>query len=785
LPAHFEEQVSSDSLIELIRAIPLITHLPSTNNQTDVNHIFKQEITSEDLPIATVHDILPLHIKTETTEQIKTTIEDSEVQYTCEDERLSDSNIISITTESVQKPFYDNEETTLLSDESPAMLVNIHLPSTKIKTETRYTEKQIDEKSIINLTDEVDKQSEAISIQLKTTKIPKEELSQQTYDSKNESITTNAVIETAETSIFGEQQSLIRPKMEEDENVELSSDFFADIIRQIRTKTSNTHLPLINHTQQIAKNSTKDFSTEIIRPTSITSISATNIQDDELLKPSGIISTIKTVQETNFEETESIPSSIQSITHINESTPPIPDLNSQTNIKSSVQNSESLHHADQNSISDTCDNFQQTIEINPINQNTTESSYSTSELTNIMNSILNVPMKTLSEELINISQQSETTEPISSPNFFIPKTSTPSETEFKDLYQNRYFPFTTIEQTLSNFTLSNNEQLDEEKIAPDLTKMYYELQEQRHIQPVFNEIQTSDVNVNNHIEHFDIKSFSSISNLPSKEYRQVFGISDEIVNTVDDLKCNVDQTLQPIVSNEKSPIIETSDDHQSIASTDQEELVNKAIPNITSNVELNFRYTSLLDRINTLIKPLLDLSSSSFTTKNESISSNIKEDKDASTEIDNATSVIINIVTNSSLTTTNASNGKDVQSQVSTTTNQITSTAESTKSDDEVTVSKSSEELATKAGDDNQQQPSSTFPSKISTETSLESIQSVIKTQQQEDTVENLVNDIDLSTVGANQQQEYSIEDQKIEVSEMPVRILSFFSNEFYSFIIL
>jgi hypothetical protein len=172
------------------------------------------------------------------------------------------------------------------------------------------------------------------------------------------------------------------------------------------------------------------------------------------------------------------------------------------------------------------------------------------------------------------------------------------------------------------------------------------------------------------------------------------------------------------------------------------------------------------------------------------ISSSIKEDKDASTEIDNATSVIINavpnIVTNSSLTTTNASNGKDVQSEVSTTADQITSTAESTKSDDEVTVSKSSEELATKAGDDNQQQPSSTFPSKISTETSSESIQSVIKTQQQqEDTVENLVNDIDLSTVGANQQQEYSIEDQKIEVSEMPVRILSFFSNEFYSFILL
>jgi hypothetical protein len=691
--------------------MPRITHLPSMNNQTDITHT---------------------------------------VQHTCEDKRPSDSNIISITTESVQKPFHDNEEITVLSDESPAMLINIHLPSTKIKTETRYTEKQADEKSITNLTDEIEKQSEAISIQLKTTIIPKEELSQQIYDNKNESITTDSVIETAETSISGEQQPLFPSKTEEDENVELLSDFLADIIRQIITTTSNTHLPSVNHTKQVIEYSTKDPSTEITEPTSIKSTPTTNIQDNELLKSSGIISTTKSVQET-----ESIPSSKQSITYINESMSPVTDLNAQINTKSSVQNSELLHLAEQNSISDTYDNFQQTIEINPINQTTTESSYSTSELTNIMNSILNLPMKPLSEEFKNIPQQSKTTEPISSSNFFIPEISTSSETDFKDLYQHRYFPFTTIEQTLSNFTLADNEQLDEKKITSDLTKIYYELQEQRHIQPVFDEIKTkekqdtSDVNVNNHIEHFDIKSFSCISNMPSKEYRQVFGVSDDIVNT-----------LQSIISNEKSQIIETSEDHQTIVSTDQEELVNNAISNVTSNVELDFRYTSLFDRINTLIKPLLDLPSSSFINENELISSNIKEDKDAS-------------------------NRKDVQSQVSTTTDQITSITESIKPDDEVltptvtdnevTVSKSSEEIATKSGDDNQQQLSSTFPSKISTEPGSESIQSAIKTQQQEDTVETFVNDIDLSTAGTNQQQEYSTEDQKIEVSEMPVSILSFF----------
>jgi len=296
------------------------------------------------------------------------------------------------------------------------------------------------------------------------------------------------------------------------------------------------------------------------------------------------------------------------------------------------------------------------------------------------------------------------------------------------VYQDRYFPFTTIEQTLSNFTPLDNEQLGEKQITPDLTKIYYELQEQRHIQPVLDEKQEiSNVNLNNHIEHFDIKSFSSMSNLPSKEYRQVFGVPDEIVNTVNDLTYYVDQKLQSIVSNEKPQIIEVSEDNQPIISTDQEELINEITPSITSNAELDLRYTSLLDRINTLIKPLVDLSSSSFITENKSILSNIKEDKNSSNVIDYTTSVVTNVISNitpnlllkntNEETTissdTDASDRKDVQSQVS-----MTSTAESTKlndeiltptvTDGEIIASKSSEEISTKVKDDEQEQSSST-----------------------------------------------------------------------------
>jgi hypothetical protein len=263
-----------------------------------------------------------------------------------------------------------------------------------------------------------------------------------------------------------------------------------------------------------------------------------------------------------------------------------------------------------------------------------------------------------------------------------------------------------------------------------------------------------------------------VSNLPSREYRQVFGVPDEIFNTVNDLTYYVDQKLQSIDTNEKTQITETSEDHQSILSTDQEEIINPTTASITSNAELDLRYSSLLDRMHTLISPLLDLPSSTFTAENQSIPTKFKEP--------NLIDVVSNIANEETFTSssdTDAFKEKDVQASVSTMTDLKTSTTEPMESNDEiltpvvtdneVIVSKSSEEIATKAEDEEQHQPSlpglfeimknlfpSTLLSKTSTETSLE----------------------------GTQQQEYSTEDQQKEVSKTPVSKSVFFKANTHLF---
>jgi hypothetical protein len=224
-------------------------------------------------------------------------------------------------------------------------------------------------------------------------------------------------------------------------------------------------------------------------------------------------------------------------------------------------------------------------------------------------------------------------------------------------------------------------------------------------------------------------------------------------------------------SNEKPHIIEIFADHQLIISPDQNEPIQKPTPSIISNVELDFRYTLLLHRINTFIKPLTDLPSSSFIIENELIPSKIEEEKDSSNVIDYATSmatnVISNIVSNLSLTTTTTNEETIITSSPlqSSTTDRIPSIDEHQEIVDLLNI-----ESTTFAGkvqspittdgviqtkeDDEQQEPTSTglfqivknlLPSTLSSKTSTKSNSQT--TPQYENIVENLADQTDLSSI--------------------------------------
>ncbi|CAF0835128.1 unnamed protein product [Adineta ricciae] len=110
------------------------------------------------------------------------------------------------------------------------------------------------------------------------------------------------------------------------------------------------------------------------------------------------------------------------------------------------------------------------------------------------------------------------------------QTSSPVSTESltnvfpSNLLQNQYLPFDDI-------------QVVEEKDFFDLTKVYFELQEQRRLQTLDNNIELtvkqSDTDVPT--ESCKLESFSIVSNLPFKEYHQIFGISNIIDNTADQI----------------------------------------------------------------------------------------------------------------------------------------------------------------------------------------------------------------------------------------------------------
>ena len=197
------------------------------------------------------------------------------------------------------------------------------------------------------------------------------------------------------------------------------------------------------------------------------------------------------------------------------------------------------------------------------------------------------------------------------PTFFIPGTPTPEDRNFNDLYEHRHFISAPDQESPLHFSPIDRQesaqstiQTEEKKNIPNSPLAYYELQDQRHLlmspqESVENDkeetkpsslttwttVQSfadfeetekkpeiSDINLDDHAyeyaRRFDLESPSVVSHLPTNEYGQVFGISDDIVNTVDDMTYHIEQILSTELKNNQPPI--TSDEVKSISSEPDE-----------------------------------------------------------------------------------------------------------------------------------------------------------------------------------------------------------------------
>ncbi|CAM4793458.1 unnamed protein product [Rotaria magnacalcarata] len=342
----------------------------------------------------------------------------------------------------------------------------------------------------------------------------------------------------------------------QDETIEHSSDVSPDKLRQIEI----TYFPSIDNVREIIEKTANDSINQIpLISTPLTNIDdniTTTLLSNEALSDSLIGNAQFSIQDIISNESELLKSTYQD------------ELFNDIDTKS-FSSSQSIKFYDINtdSLSDPYNNLQQYADTNTADLITTDSCYSTHDLS------------------------SSSTESFTADSSF--------KTDFQDLNQSEYFITRNIEPISSEFPSIDIEESDKKTEASDLTKIYFELQERRNNAPLHVYQEKSNDN------HIGLKSFPQVTNLLSTEYYRVFGVSNDIINPVSDITKSGDLAFQSKDSNENKSIC--IDDNQSI------------IPSVTSNLELDFRYSSLLNRVDTLIQPLLN---SPSTTENESMLSN-------------------------------------------------------------------------------------------------------------------------------------------------------------------
>ncbi|CAF4554913.1 unnamed protein product [Rotaria sp. Silwood1] len=235
------------------------------------------------------------------------------------------------------------------------------------------------------------------------------------------------------------------------------------------------------------------------------------------------------------------------------------------------------------------------------------------------------------------------------PTFFVPETPNSSEVNFRELYKHRHFISDVVEESSSHFTPIDRQESvqsipmsEEKKVISDSPLAYYELQEKRHtlmspqestqiekpeqissslttwttMQPLIDyeekekKQDITDINLDDHAyeyaRRFDLESPSIISNLPTREYRQVFGVPDDIVNTVDDMTHHIDQQLSMQLKHDEQSIVSDDVKNISLQSNEQFQADDGQFTMPFSNAPVSDNVKRIIEAIEALDSDLLE-----------------------------------------------------------------------------------------------------------------------------------------------------------------------------------
>ncbi|CAF4115431.1 unnamed protein product, partial [Adineta steineri] len=711
-----EEVVSTDSLTETVRQIlatPVPVHLPSVPTR-EVEQISETDKVEPRSKSSSITETVQERTSEDTTQEV-------EAEHLSSEALTEAVRLILATPLTIHLPSVDAKTETTKENEEPLTAVSIEDTQ---KIDSVSDEPVLEKSTIITHTvKETTTENEESNVEDKFIPTDVSQSSDSLVELTHEIITTSPVDDKSRTTI-------------ESEEVLPSSDSLAEIVHQVFASPAKSA-----HTKEVSKKERSNIqsqSSESIEEESSTSKSTSSDSDQIPLR-----STSTDINEEQNEESflQDSTSSSENKTVSDESQSSFRPLISSTS--ASVSEDESFNDDNNQSLStslyatiksivngaidDACNSLEQSIslqsdnqpvisvpiiydstirddsELTPTKDTTSElynDYYSTSGLTNIVNSIVNLPNKASSElsaphedneiilsskpdfddqlditELSNIidtatkllntptstPEQSEVSEPISPhrasavhsslitddqdnintddhpPIFFVPQASTPTGKTFRDLYEHRYFAPETDEESSTEFAPLDREESvqsatpttsEEKRIVPDLPLAYYELLEQRHtlmspqqstdnekletttpslttwttVQPMtgYEKIEKkqeiSEINLDDnsyeYARRFDLESPSIISNLPTREYRQVFGIPDDIVNAVDDITYHIDQVLSKESDDKQQPI--TSDEAETLSFTSDEKSEIEEISPISDNVK---RITEALDAL--------------------------------------------------------------------------------------------------------------------------------------------------------------------------------------------
>ncbi|UJR26385.1 hypothetical protein I4U23_007717 [Adineta vaga] len=690
------EHLSSEALTQAVRevlAIPpvqtLTVSLPSidaetqntvSNDQQNTDDIIEDKTIVESQLSSSItketreeEEVLPIDALTETVRQIL--VSPASVQHSTELTPLSDEAKKEATIQSIIIP--SEEVTTVLISSTPTKEVKSATDLSPINETKQEVTSEDRQPSLEKVPEEVEAERLSIDALTETVRLilatpltihlPSTDIKIKSGDAVEETTVESEVPITEDKETQKEHEVVAR--LETSESTVPSSTTEVDI-----TASTEKNITDVHEEEKPSSDSLSEITRQILASHLKTEEAPVHSQRNEYFEEDSLASKLIPEQETVSTELQ-VPhhSDVSSISTTNSGDEPLHDIDSQS-ISSSFNTIaddvitkaiSNAHHLLGQSIepSSSTEDIIHKIDSNKTTTNDKEEEsyddyHSTSGLTNIVNTILNVPNQIFPEvsvpyeenknivtpksdfgekvntnELNNIidtatkilnspvytPEQSDTSEDVSLQRasadqdttndvnepltFFVPQISTISEKNFRELYEQRHFvsPIDDDDDLTTEFapldrqeSMQSTTSIDEKKLIPTSPLAYYELQEQRHTlmspqQSVTSEKnetsapslttwttvqsridyetpekkqETSDIQLDDQAyelaRRFDLESPSIISNLPIREYRQVFGIPDDIVNTVDDMTYHIDRVLS----------IESKDNQQSITTDD-------------------------------------------------------------------------------------------------------------------------------------------------------------------------------------------------------------------------